>query len=127
MTTEPSGRQFHAQVTRDGHVTILTVSGELDVSTVRDLADTARPVAESAEAGLVVDLSDVRFLASSAITELVRTHEHLPATATMALVAVNNQVVLPIQLSGIDRVMSTFASLPAAVDYIRDRAQAARS
>jgi anti-sigma B factor antagonist len=127
MTNEPPGKQFHAQVTRDGQVAILTLSGELDISTVRDLAEYARPVAESAEAGVVVDLTDVRFLSSSAITELVRAHDHLPASAAMALVAVNNRVALPIQLSGIDRVMSTFADLPSAVGHIRDRAQAARS
>ncbi|WP_089243772.1 STAS domain-containing protein [Rhodococcoides kyotonense] len=127
MTDELPGTQFHAQVTQDGQVVVMTVDGELDISTVNDLAAYAQPVAASANDGLVVDLTGVRFLSSSAITELVRTRDSLPPTAVMALVAVNNRVVQPIRLSGIDRMMATFDDLPAAVAHVRGHTQAAPS
>jgi anti-sigma B factor antagonist len=127
MDDAPPGKNFHTDVTVTDRITVLSVGGELDISTVADLASVAHPAAGAVDAGLVVDLTDVRFLSSSAITELVRTYAHLPSGAVMALVATDGVVTRPVRLSGIDRLMSTFADLSAAIAHIEDLTKAAHA
>jgi anti-anti-sigma factor len=67
-------------------------------------------------------MTDVSFLSSSAITVLVRVSDRLPESSRMALVAVDGVVVRPVQLSGIDRVMATFTTVPEAVAHVQSSA-----
>lgn len=122
MSEQPSGGPFEIVSSAHDATTVLTVRGELDLDTIPELTATAYPAADAAARGLVVDMTDVRFLSSSAITTLVKVSERLPRPSQMALVAVGSSVVRPIELSGIDRVVSTFASVPDAVAHVRSAA-----
>lgn len=127
MTDASSASSVHAkavttQITHKGPISIVTVDGELDISTIADFAAAARPAAAACNNGLIVDLSGVRFMSSSAITELVRVFEHLPDGASMALVATTGVVVRPVELSGVDRVMSLFDNTSSAAAYIAEHA-----
>ncbi|MGV8873260.1 MAG: STAS domain-containing protein [Rhodococcus sp. (in: high G+C Gram-positive bacteria)] len=123
MPEEPTGGPFQIVSAAHDSTTVLTVRGELDLDTIPELSATAFPAADAAEGGLVVDLTDVSFLSSSAITVLVRVCNRLPEASRMALVAVTGVVVRPVQLSGIDRVMATFATVPDAVAHVRSAAR----
>ncbi|MCZ4521481.1 STAS domain-containing protein [Rhodococcus ruber] len=123
MSEEPTGGPFEIVSAAHDSTTVLTVRGELDLDTIPALSATAFPAADTAEGGLVVDLTDVSFLSSSAITVLVRVCDRLPDASRMALVAVNGVVVRPVQLSGIDRVMATFTSVPDAVAHVQSSAR----
>ncbi|MDI9896963.1 MULTISPECIES: STAS domain-containing protein [Nocardiaceae] len=122
MSEEPTGGPFEIVSAEHDSATVLTVRGELDLDTIPELSATAFPAADSAAGGLVVDLTDVSFLSSSAITVLVRVCDRLPEASRMALVAVSGVVVRPVQLSGIDRVMATFTTVPDAVAHVRSSA-----
>lgn len=119
MSDEPTGAPFEIVASAQDATQVLTVRGELDLDTIPELAAVAFPAADTARGGLVVDLTDVSFLSSSAITVLVRVCDRLPDASRMALVAVDGVVVRPVQLSGIDRVMATFTTLPDAVAHVR--------
>jgi anti-anti-sigma factor len=56
--------------TQDGQ-TILTVTGEIDLSTVKTLQNVADTIIADGPARLVVDLSDVTFMDSSGIALLL--------------------------------------------------------
>ncbi|OZE19391.1 anti-anti-sigma factor [Rhodococcus sp. 05-2255-1e] len=122
MSDDPTGEQF--EIVSDVHdaTTVITVRGELDLDTIPHLSAAAFPAADAAERGLVVDMTDVSFLSSSAITVLVRVSDRLPESSRMALVAVDGVVVRPVQLSGIDRVMATFTTVPEAVAHVQSSA-----
>ncbi|CCQ17441.1 Anti-sigma factor antagonist [Rhodococcus sp. AW25M09] len=122
MSEVPAEGPFEIMSDAYDSTTVLTVRGELDLDTLPELSATAFPAADTAEGGLVVDLTDVSFLSSSAITVLVRVCNRLPDSSRMALVAVSGVVVRPVQLSGIDRVMATFATVSDAVAHVRSTA-----
>lgn len=122
MPDEPTGAAFEIAAAAHDATTVLTVRGELDLDTIPELSAVAFPAADTARGGLVVDLTDVSFLSSSAITVLVRVCDRLPDASRMALVAVDGVVVRPVQLSGIDRVMATFTTVPDAVAHVRSAA-----
>ncbi|MCJ0979690.1 STAS domain-containing protein [Rhodococcus sp. ARC_M12] len=119
MSEEPTGGPFEIVSAEHEATTVLTVRGELDLDTIPELSATAFPAADTARGGLVVDLTDVSFLSSSAITVLVRVCDRMPDASRMALVAVNGVVTRPVQLSGIDRVMATFTTVPDAVAHVQ--------
>ena len=122
MPDEPTGAPFEIESAAHDTTTVLTVRGELDLDTIPELSATAFPAADTARGGLVVDLTDVSFLSSSAITVLVRVCDRLPDASRMALVAVDGVVIRPVQLSGIDRVMATFTTVPDAVAHVQSAA-----
>ncbi len=118
MTDEHDTNHFRASLTSSGPISVVIVRGELDLSVVSELAAIAYRVASTAEGGLIVDLDEVTFLSSSAITALVKTSEHLPPGASMALVAVRSIVVRPLELSGIDRIIPTFPDRESAITHL---------
>ena len=119
MSEEPTGGPFEIVAAAHEATTVLTIRGELDLDTIPELSAAAFPAADTARGGLVVDLTDVSFLSSSAITVLVRVCDRLPDASRMALVAVDGVVTRPVQLSGIDRVMATFTSVSDAVAHVQ--------
>ncbi len=58
---------------RDG-VEILTLSGELDLHTVEDIAPALEDVLAGRTGSIVIDLAEVTFADSSALNLLLRTH-----------------------------------------------------
>ncbi|OZF09433.1 hypothetical protein CH300_01880 [Rhodococcus sp. 15-1154-1] len=114
MVNEPTGEALTVESSEQDGVTVLAVTGELDLVGAPKLADRAYPVAAQAVHGLVIDLTDVHFLSSSGVSVLVRTVDSLPSGAMGVLVAPHAVVQRPILLSGLDRVITTVADRPAA-------------
>jgi anti-sigma B factor antagonist len=99
---------------REG-VAVVSIGGEIDLSTA--------PVFEAAITGaldrdppvLVIELSEVSFMASVGLRILVATHEKVSESAQMAIVANNPATSRPIQLTGLDKVMSLYPTLDEAL------------
>ncbi|OZF06396.1 STAS domain-containing protein [Rhodococcoides fascians] len=114
MVNEPAGEALAVESSEQDGVTVLVVSGELDLVGAPRLADCAYPAAAQAVFGLVIDLTGVQFLSSSGVSVLVRAVDSLPPGAMGVLVAPHSVVQRPIMLSGLDRVITTVADRPAA-------------
>src|SRR4029077_6189015 len=92
--------------------------GEIDLSTA--------PAFEAAIAGaldedppvLVIVLSEVSFLASVGLRILAATHEKVSKSAQVAIVANNPATNRPMQLTGLDKVMSMYPTLDAALSAV---------
>jgi anti-sigma B factor antagonist len=67
---------FEVRSSRRGEITILEVAGEIDMSTAPELANAIGSVARGATL-VVVNLSEVLFLDSSALNALVRSQREL--------------------------------------------------
>ncbi len=86
------------------------LSGRLDTAGSEQIAPQFADLAESAKGGVVVYLSDVRFLSSMAIRALVAGAKAVHAkSGRMALhVADNDVVVRTIEATGISELIPTF-------------------
>ena len=97
---------------REEGVEVLTLSGELDITTVQDVGPVLDDALHSGAGRLVVDLSGVSFADSSALNLLLRTH-----TRTVLHVAgpLHPFVGRLFEVTGITGVLNLHASLPDAL------------
>lgn len=65
-----------------GASTVLSVSGELDIATVRVLREAVDKAVASAPPRLLLDLSDLAFIDSTGCRELVQTSKNLASRGT---------------------------------------------
>jgi anti-sigma B factor antagonist len=102
---------------REG-VAVVTIGGEIDLSTA--------PAFEAAIAGalddgppvLVIELSEVSFMASVGLRILAATHEKVSKSAQVAIVANNPATSRPMQLTGLDKVMALYPTLDDALTAV---------
>jgi anti-anti-sigma factor len=110
----PAKDPLITSVSHDEGVVVLAVSGEIDLATIpafeAAIADalTQRPTA------LIVDLSGVDFLASAGLQALVAARESLTGAAEFAVVADRPATSRPIQLTGLDQILSLHPTLADA-------------
>lgn len=104
---------------------IVRAMGDIDSSTVAELTDKlllALQVAREHPARLlIVDLHAVTFFGSAGLNAVLDCHEEGVADGTsVRLVADNAQVVRPIEVTSLDRVLDVYPTLPAALGCCRD-------
>ncbi|MGA8546204.1 MAG: STAS domain-containing protein [Mycobacterium sp.] len=99
---------------REG-IAVVSIGGEIDLSTA--------PAFEAAIAGaldddppvLVIELSDVSFMASVGLRILAATQEKVSKSVQVAVVASNPATSRPMQLTGLDKVLSLYPTLDDAL------------
>ncbi|MBF6330432.1 STAS domain-containing protein [Nocardia transvalensis] len=99
---------------------IVRAVGDVDISTVRILAERLTTALELASAHpsrlLVVDLQEVTYFGSAGLNAALECHEQGLATGTtVRLVADTPRVVRPIQVTNLDSVLSVFPTLEQAL------------
>jgi anti-sigma B factor antagonist len=102
---------------REG-VAVISIGGEIDLSTA--------PAFEAAIAGaldddppvLVIELSEVRFMASVGLRILAAAHEKVSKSARVAIVANNPATSRPMQLTGLDKVIRLYPTLDDALTAV---------
>jgi anti-anti-sigma factor len=100
-------RLYAEQKTADGGV-VVTVTGEIDVSTTDVLADA---LSQAAEDSLVVvaDLATVTFLDSTGLSTLIRAHHDLAARGgRFALTGGQPLVMRVLELTGVSTVIPLY-------------------
>jgi anti-sigma B factor antagonist len=109
----------------DGEASIVSVEGELDLSTAPRLK---WMLVDSLDAGarqLVVDLSRVTFMDSTALGVLVGVNRSLEPGARLAIVGSREKVLQIFEFSGIDSAFAIFPTRDEALAHVR--AQPARA
>lgn len=97
---------------------VLTVSGEVDMLSSPQLAESIQATLATKPAALIVDLSKVSFLASAGMTVLVTANGDVQPPTRFAVVANGSATSRPIKLMGIDSVLPLYNSLDAALSGI---------
>lgn len=99
----------HAIGERKGHGTgsvVVRLTGELDLATAPDLAKVLSAAADAGVGGLVVDLTDLRFIDSNGIHVLLAAgHRARVDGFPMTLRNPARQVLKVLQLTGVDQLM----------------------
>jgi anti-sigma B factor antagonist len=99
---------------------VLTVSGEVDMLSAPQLAEAIRRSLAARPGALIVDLSKVDFLASAGMTVLVTAHDEVVPPTRFAVVAAGTATSRPIELTGLDSVLSLYSTLDDALSDVAD-------
>lgn len=114
----PAGAAGMASATVDavGAVSVVHISGEIDMTTRDSVERVVTRTVEDRPAAVVIDLSGVTFIGSSGLQMLAETRSHAAANAVpLRLVASGPRVLRPLEITGMTTVFSVYASVAEAV------------
>ena len=103
----------------DERTTVVALEGELDLERAPSLKWALVDSIDAGRQQLVVDLSQVRFMDSTALSVLVGVNRSLGDGARMAIVCVNANVLKIFELSGMDGVFAIFPTVDDALAHVR--------
>ena len=103
----------------DGGVALLTVVGELDLSTVPALRDALNRIRDRGVNRLVIDLAGVNFIDSVSVASLVNTQRRLRDGRFALVVPEDSYGMLIFQAGGIESVLPIFETRDEALAHAR--------
>jgi anti-sigma B factor antagonist len=103
----------------DERTSVISVEGELDLSTAPRLKWMLIDTLEAGVSQLVIDLSLLTFMDSTALGVLVAANRRLDPDARLAVVCTHENVLQIFQFSGIDAVFAIFPTLEEALAHAR--------
>ena len=101
--------------TWSGSLAVLSVSGSIDMLTARTLFGAIEAALRDQPAGLIVDLTDVEFLASAGLSVLVAARDAAGAEVRFVVVAHGAVTVRPLQLTGLTEIIDVRPTLAEAL------------
>jgi len=121
-SSQPSPTAFGiARRELDRQACVITIEGELDLSTAPRLKWMLIDALEAGQSQLVVDLSLTSFMDSTALGVLVGVNRSLDVGARLAIVCTQASVLKIFELSGMDGVFAIFPTLEQALAHARGR------
>jgi anti-sigma B factor antagonist len=99
---------------RDG-VAVVSIGGEIDLSTAQEFEAAITDALGEDPPALVIELSGVSFMASVGLRVLAATREKVGKSVPLAVVADSAAAGRPIQLTGLDNVISLYPTLDQAL------------
>jgi anti-sigma B factor antagonist len=109
----------------DTQTSVLSVEGELDLASAPKLKWAMADVLDAGATRLVVDLSLVTFIDSTALGVLVGVHRSLKAGMRMGIACSHPDVLNIFELTGLDSTFDMFSTFDDALAYARGGAVAA--
>lgn len=106
----------------DGHTSVITVEGELDLSTAPQLKWMLLDSLQEGHSRLIVDLSRTSFMDSTALGVLVGVNRSLDGGARLAIVCTRPNLLKIFELSGLDSAFAICATLEQAFSHTAGRA-----
>jgi len=101
---------------------VISVEGELDLSTAPRLKWMLIDSLQAGQTQLVVNLLQTSFMDSTALGVLVAVNRSLDEDARLAIVCPSATVLRIFELSGMDSVFAIFPTLDQALAHIRESA-----
>lgn len=98
-----------------GGTVVVTATGAVDMLTAPQLQDVVDAAAARKPAGLIVDMTDVEFLASAGMQVLMIAHNRLGEDTRFAVVADGPATSRPLKITGIADSLEMFSSLDVAL------------
>jgi anti-anti-sigma factor len=100
---------------RDRDVTVLFVEGDVDLATAPSVEEAVAAARSSPGRALVIDLTGVTFMGSAGLRVLVITAQELDPAVFYAVVADSPATRRPIEVTGLNELFATFATLDEAL------------
>jgi anti-sigma B factor antagonist len=99
--------------------TLVTVEGELDLASAPSLKWALTDAVQAGARQMVLDLSPVTFIDSTALGVLVGVHRSLAAGTRMAIAGADADVLNIFELTGLDSTFDMFSTLDEALAWVR--------
>lgn len=96
---------------------VLRVGGEIDLVTAPQLEESVTRALAQRPKVLVVDLTDVGFLASAGMSVLVAAHNQAGENTDMRLVASGSATFRPMELTGLSQALQIYPTLREALTH----------
>jgi anti-sigma B factor antagonist len=109
----------------DEHTGVLSVEGELDLASAPSLKWALTDILAAGHNQVVVDLSLVSFIDSTALGVLVGVKKHLTPGAKLAITCTHPDVLNIFELTGLDATFDIFPVFDDALAFVRGSAAAA--
>lgn len=104
-------------------VVVLTVAGELDLLTTQGLEERLKEALSPPNSAVVLDLSQVRFLGSAALSALLACAESAKTGGIdFRLVASERATLRPLEITGVQSSFTIFDSVEDALNSVSDQA-----
>jgi anti-sigma B factor antagonist len=100
---------------------VISIEGELDLSTAPRLKWMLVDLLESARTRLVIDLSMASFMDSTALGVLLGFKRRLEGDVRLAVVCDRPNVLKIFEFAGVDGVFAIFPALEEALAYVQDQ------
>jgi anti-sigma B factor antagonist len=110
-------------IAHHGETAVVSVGGEIDLSTAPAFETAVATALKERPSVLVIDLSEVTFMASVGLRILVATQEELRESVQVAVVANNPATSRPIQMTGLDEIISLHLTLDDALTSAKPKAR----
>jgi anti-sigma B factor antagonist len=114
MAVSPADPITTSVAHRDG-VAVVSIGGEIDLSTAPAFEAVIAEALEEDPPVLVIDLSEVTFMASGGLRILAGTQEKVGKSIQIAVVADNAAASRPMQLTGLDNLISLYPTVDEAL------------
>jgi anti-anti-sigma factor len=98
-----------------GKAVVLSVAGEIDLATAPQLGESIDAAMEQRPETLVVDLSDVDFLASAGMAVLIGCHQQAKGVLQFRIVASGSATFRPMELTGMTEEISIYPTRDEAL------------
>jgi anti-sigma B factor antagonist len=118
-TTPASGSTCVVSERSVDGVTIVAASGVVDMLTAPQLEQALNAALDKKPGNLVVDLTEVEFLASAGMGVLVAAHDEAGTVTRLCVVAEGPATSRPLKLVGIADIVPLFATLDEAIASLR--------
>jgi anti-sigma B factor antagonist len=99
--------------------TVLTVAGEVDLATAPALESAIEATLGGAPTALIIDLSQVTFLASAGMAALVGAHQRAGQSTRLAVVADGPATSRQLRMTNLDQVFDVHRTLDDALAALR--------
>jgi anti-sigma B factor antagonist len=119
MSSQPTAASGDIQESRVGDISVVSVSGTVDMITAPKLEAAIGSAAKSSPSAVVVDFTAVEFLASAGMGVLVAAHGELGPAVRLVVVADGPATSRPLKLVGIADVVDLFATLDEALSALQ--------
>ena len=106
-------------ITRRDGAAVVSVGGEIDLSTASAFEEAIAQALEDNPAVLAIELRDVTFMASVGLRILAATSEKIGKLTRIAVVADQQAATRPIQLTGLDSVVALYPTLDEALTALK--------
>lgn len=114
----PLGETMTTSVTVHDDATVLAVIGEVDLATAPALENAIESILGGKPGALIIDLSEVSFLASAGMAALVAAHQRAGATR-IAVVADGPATGRQLRMTNLDQVFALHPTLPEALTALQ--------
>ena len=106
--------------TRHDTIEVVRARGDVDLLTAPELERYIEIALDKQPSAIIIDLTDVDFLASYDMSVLLQTQERLPRTTRLAVVADGPATSRPLTVVGLADVLTVCPTLDAALAAIGD-------